>query len=173
MPDADRPIIEPLGRHHDRAAFSCTTHPKLENYVKRLASQDARRNLAATFVLTSPESSAVIGFYTLSACSVHLPDLPAEQIAKDKLPPGRMIPATLLGQLAVDDNHAGQGHGERLLISVIHRALRHADEIASYAVVVDAIDDTAAAFYRHFEFLPMPSVPHRLYLPMGTIAKLF
>jgi GNAT superfamily N-acetyltransferase len=165
--------IEPLASQHDRAAFSCSSRPGFENYVKRLAGQDAKHRLAAPFVLCEDGSVAVIGFYTLSSCSLHLPDLSPERARKDRLPPGRIIPATLLGQLAVADGQRGKGLGEYLLVDALHRAWRHSSEIASYAVVVDAIDQAAADFYRHFDFFPMPSIENRLYLPMGTIARLF
>lgn len=165
--------IEPLAKPHDRQVFSCARHPSLEHYIKALAGQDARRRLAATFVLTTPPAGAVLGYYTLSACSVEAEGLPPELVRKARLPSDRVIPATLLGRLAVDDAHAGKGFGELLLMDALHRSLLHSADIASFAVVVDAIDDRAAAFYRHFGFLPFASVASRLFLPMGTIADLF
>ena len=166
-------IIEPLGRHHDRAAFSSAAYPVFETYIRRRAGQDAKRRIAAPFVLCEKGNPAVLGFYTLSACAVHLPDLPADRVKKDRLPPGRVIPATLLGQLAVSDACRGKGLGEFLLLDALDRAHRHSQQIASYAVVVDALDETAAGFYRHFDLLPMPAIPRRLYLPMATVARLF
>jgi len=165
--------IEPLARRHDRGAFTCARHPSLAHYLKALAGQDARRRLAATFVLVEGGSSAALGYYTLSACSLEVDGLPADLVRKARLPSDRIIPATLLGRLAVADEHAGRGYGEFLLMDALHRSLLHAADIASYAVVVDAIDDKAAGFYRRYDFIPFTRIANRLFLPMGTIAGLF
>lgn len=172
---ADRPrlVIEALGKRHDRGAFSCSGHPSLEHYIKALAGQDARRRLAATFVLVAGGADVIIGYYTLSACSIEVDRLPAELVKKARLPSDRVIPATLLGRLTVDDAHLGKGYGEYLLMDALHRALLHSAGIASYAVVVDAIDTRAAEFYRHFDFTPFATIPNRLFLPMGSIVDLF
>jgi hypothetical protein len=54
----------------------------------------------------------------------------------------------------------------------LHRSLTHADEIAAMAVVVDAKDENAAAFYRHYGFIPLQAQPRRLYVPMRVVAQL-
>ena len=83
------------------------------------------------------------------------------------------MPATLLGRLAVDQRYRGQGIGEFLLLDALHRAYVQSSQIAAIAVVVGAIDDQAARFYRHFNFIPLPDRPDRLFLPIKTIATLF
>jgi predicted N-acetyltransferase YhbS len=80
---------------------------------------------------------------------------------------------TLIGRLAVDTRLKGQGVGAYLLMDALHRSLTHAAEIAAMAVVVDAKDDAAAAFYRHFDFKPLQANARRLYLPMKTVEGLF
>lgn len=67
----------------------------------------------------------------------------------------------------------GQGIGEFFLIDALRRAYFQSSQIAAVAVVLDAIDEQAARFYRHFEFIPLPDRPDRLFLPMKTIAALF
>jgi len=79
----------------------------------------------------------------------------------------------MLGRLAVDEHHRGRGLGEYLLVHALHRALTVSREVASLAVIVDAIDESARAFYEHFEFLPFPDQPRRLFLPMASVAELF
>lgn len=64
----------------------------------------------------------------------------------------------------------GQGCGALLLMDALHRSLNHAVEIAATAVVVDATDDAAAAFYRHFDFRPLQRNARRMVLPMKTVA---
>lgn len=63
--------------------------------------------------------------------------------------------------------------GEYLLMDALHRSLQHAAEISAMAVVVDAKDEAAAAFYRHFDFVPLQASARQLYLPMKTVALLF
>jgi GNAT superfamily N-acetyltransferase len=163
--------IAPLAAHHDRAAFSCG-NGSLDRYLKQQARQDARRRAAAPFVLVEEaDSDAILGYYTLSAFGVGLGDLPAD-IAK-KLPHYPLIPATLLGRLAVDLRSRGRGFGELLAMDALHRALTQSNAIASALVVVDAVDEQAWRFYRHLNFIAFPESDNRLFLPMKTIAKLF
>lgn len=162
--------IEPLGKYHDRAAFSCGKE-SLDRYIKEQASQDADRFYATTFVLVERRGRIVLGYYTLSSFGINLKELP-EEIVK-KLPRYPIVPATLLGRLAVDKNYRGKGLGELLLMDALHRALEQADEIGSAAVVVEAKDEEAIRFYKGYEFLPYADRPDRLFLPMKTIRKLF
>lgn len=164
-------LVEPLRKQHDRAGFSCG-NPSLDQYLKERARQDAQRYVAAPFVLVSgPGEKTILGYYTLSSFSIDLSDLPYDTARK--LPSYPNIPVTLLGRLAVDQRHAGQGYGEFLLTDALHRSLTQSSQIAALAVVVDAIDDTAVRFYKHFNFMPFPERPTRLFLPMQTVAALF
>jgi predicted GNAT family N-acyltransferase len=161
--------VEPLGRAHDRAAFSCGIEP-LDNYLQKQAGQDVAKRVAVCFVLT-PDGKTVAGYYTLSQYSVDLVKLP-EEIAK-KLPKYPEVPTTLLGRLAVSQTFRGQKLGEFLLMDALYRCLLQSKQIASAAVIVDAKDEAAKRFYEHFEFVPLPDIPHRLFLPMRTIESLF
>ncbi|MFQ5729968.1 MAG: GNAT family N-acetyltransferase [Waddliaceae bacterium] len=162
--------IEPLGKHHDRVAFSCGKEA-LDRYIKEQARQDAKRHYAAPFVLVEQGEKRVLGYYTLSSFGINLEELP-EEIAK-KLPRYSIVPATLLGRLAVDEDYHGKGLGELLLMDALHRSLDQAGVIGSTAVVVEAIDKEAFEFYKNFDFLPFPDCRDRLFLPMKTILKLF
>lgn len=159
---------EPLGRAHDRAAFYCGV-ASLDGYFKKQASQDVAKRVAVCFVLT-PDGRTVAGFYTLSQYSIDLVSLP-EEFAK-RLPRYRAVPATLLGRLAIGQAFRGQKLGEFLLLDALDRALQHSRQVASAAVIVDAKDAAARRFYLHFEFMPLPDTPGRLFLPMGTLEKL-
>ena len=162
--------IEPLGKHHDRAVFSCGQEA-LDQYIKTQASQDAKRHYAAPFVLVEKGGKRVLGYYTLSSFGTNLEELP-EEMAK-KLPRYPMAPATFLGRLAVDEDQHGKGLGELLLMDALHRSLDQADVIGSAAVVVEAMDKKAFEFYKNFNFLSFADRKDRLYLPMKTILKLF
>ena len=161
--------VESLAKKHKRSDFSCGNEP-LDRYLKNQASQDARRGIAAPFVLFTPVNK-VIGYYTLSAFSIELEKLP--QALVRKLPKYPVVPATLLGRLATDQNYRGRGLGEYLLMDALHRCYSATSQIASYAVVVDAKDDSAVAFYKKYDFSQFPDHPHRLFLAMNTIRKLF
>lgn len=113
----------------------------------------------------------VLGYYTLSASLVNTGELP-DTLAK-KLPRYPQLPVTLLGRLAVHESMKGQGLGQFLLLDALHRCLVAAANIAATAVVVDAKDDAAAAFYRRFGFAPLQAQPRRLFLPMKVVAGLF
>lgn len=74
-----------------------------------------------------------------------------------------------MGRLAVDQNFKGQGLGGALLADALDRAIR--SEIAAYALVVDAKDELAAAFYRHHGFIALPDAPLTLFLPLATVRE--
>ncbi len=162
--------IEPLHKDHDRQNFSCGS-AALDRYLQQQARQDAEKRVAAPFVLVEPPSLTVLGYYTLSASVLNANELPVD-MAK-KLPRYPQLPVTLLGRLAVDQAKKGKGAGEFLLMNALHRSLSAAAEIAALAVLVDAKDASAEAFYKHFGFVQLPSTSARLFLPMKTITTLF
>lgn len=162
-------LIEPLADRHDRASFACGV-AALDRYLQQQAGQDARRNLAAVFVLAEMATGRVAGYYTLSAFTIEPTSLPAT--LTKRLPRYAALPAVLLGRLAVDARDRGQGLGERLLVDALARGYRQREQVAAMAVVVDALDDAAREFYEHYGFVRYEDRPHRLYLPMTTIGKL-
>lgn len=162
-------LVEPLGLH-DRTAFSCGVE-ELDRYFRTRVGQDVRKHVAACFVLVGRKDEAVIGYYTLSATAVALTSLPAG-LAK-KLPRYPDVPVTLLGRLALDRRYQGQGLGGLLLSDALKRSCRVVTEVASYAVVVDALDAAACRYYERYGFIRFPDSARRLFLPMRTIARLF
>ena len=159
-------IIEPLGNNHNRAAFSCGTDD-LDNYFRRQASQDTKRRIARIFVVRSKsDNETVLGYYTLSALSIDLSSLPSD-FAK-KLPK-HPIPAALIGRLAVSSESQRTGIGKLLLADAIKRTLTVSDDIAVYAMIVDALNTEAEDFYRSFGFTKLSSDTNRLFLPLKSI----
>jgi GNAT superfamily N-acetyltransferase len=157
-------IIEPLGKHHDRAAFACG-QPELDDWFHRRASQDERRNIARVFVAVDG-ALGIVGFYSLSTFTLAFEDLP-DPIAQ-KLPRYDLIPAALIGRLARDQRVRGQGVGELLLADAVRRILGAGKSMAVFAIVVDAKDSSAAAFYKGFGFRPFPLRPSRLFLLVSS-----
>lgn len=162
--------IEPLGKHHDRAAFDCNVDA-LNSYIRQYAGQERKKKIAATFVLIGDTLGAIAGYYTLSSTGINVAELP-ERIAS-KLPHYPLIPATLIGRLAVDWRYQGKGYGEILLMDALKRSLLSSEEIGSIAVMVDAKNDAAKAFYEHFQFIPLVNYSYRLFLPMAIIEDYF
>ena len=160
--------FEPLG-DHERASFSCGS-PELDDYFHRQVGQDAKRKVAAPFVMVD-QARRILGYYTLSAYGVRLGELPAA-VAK-KLPKYPLIPATLLGRLAVSRDHRGQKLGKLLLMDALYRSWKNTLEVASAGVVAEAIDEAAQNFYLHHEFIPLAEHPGKLFIAMGTIEKVF
>jgi GNAT superfamily N-acetyltransferase len=110
----------------------------------------------------------VVGYYTLSATGLRLLELPAD-VAR-RLPRYPLVPAILLGRLAVDHRCRGRGFGRHLLADALLRAAR--SEIASYLVVVEAKDGAARSFYAHEGFLALPDQPTKRFRAMSEIKKL-
>jgi hypothetical protein len=160
--------IEPLSDRHRRTDFNSGVEA-FDRYLLQQVSQDVRRHVASCFVLIADEQPSPLGYYTLAATSILLSDLPTP-VAK-KLPRYPKIPATLLGRLAIDVRQQGHRYGELLLFDAFSRTLR--SEIGTYALVVQAKDDKAASFYRHYGFLPLGSDSRHLFAPIAEIAKLF
>jgi GNAT superfamily N-acetyltransferase len=161
------PRLELLRAHHDRRGFVCGKE-SLDRYFRQQVTQDARRHLATPFVMVMPDGP-IGGFYTLSRTALRLGELP-EDIA-GRLPRYPLIPATLIGRLAIDQRYHGQGWGSFLFLDALYRCSR--SEVASFAVIVDAIDDEARGFYVHHSFLPLPDSPYRLFRRTSDIEALF
>lgn len=157
-------VIEPLGKRHDRAAFSCG-RASLDDWFRRRAGQDQKRNVARVFVALDRELG-VIGFYSLSSFALSVADLP-EEIGR-RLPRYSAIPAALIGRLARDERARGWRVGELLLADAVRRVLGAGRSVAIFAIVVEAKDEHAAGFYKAFGFRPFPLQPKRLFLPAAT-----
>jgi GNAT superfamily N-acetyltransferase len=159
-------VIAPLAAAHDRQTFSCGAEP-LDRYLRTQATQDVRRHIANCFVASPLQSNAVAGYYTLSAASIPMAGLSAEQARKLLRYP--VLPAALIGRLAVDRSFQGRQLGAALLFDAIARAIRA--DAAVFALVADAMDETAARFYRHHGFEEFSGRALRLFLPVATAAR--
>ena len=161
-------VITPLGKLHDRKNFDCG-EASLDLYLHRYASQDIRRRVNRVFVASPPgEPQRVMGYYSLSAGSLAAADLPEK--LRHRLP-RYPVPVALMGCLAVDKSYQGKGLGAVLIADALQRIALASQVMAVYAVVVDALNESAAEFYRQFGFIQLPSQPLKLFLPMGTVTK--
>jgi ribosomal protein S18 acetylase RimI-like enzyme len=158
-------VIEPLGRRHDRGEFS-SGEPPLDDWFRNRASQDEKRNVSRVFVAVDSQLR-IVGFYSVSAYSLAIADLP-EPIQR-KLPRYGVVPAALIGRLARDLRVRGQKVGELLLADAVKRILTAARSMAVFAIIVDAKNERASAFYQAFGFQPFPSRRDRLFLVSASV----
>ena len=158
-------LIEPLGPDHDRSAFSCGSEV-LDRYFWELVTADVRRRATACYVALEAPRGKIAGYYTLAAAGIPLAEMPAA-LAK-RLPRYPSVPVARLGRLAVDQAYRGRKLGSALLWDAVGRSLR--SEIAVFALIVDAKDDQAEAFYLHLGFVPFGSQPRQLVLPLTKLS---
>jgi ribosomal protein S18 acetylase RimI-like enzyme len=159
--------VQPLGPAHNRKEFSCGVDA-LDRYIRirEQATQDIRRRISNCFVACD-DVGTIAGYYTLAATSIPLADLaPGE---RRHLPRYGVVPAGLIGRLAVDRRFRGRRLGGALVIDAAQRAAR-ADP-AIFALVVDAKDDAAIAFYSHLGIQRFVSRPMSLYFAVATALK--
>jgi predicted GNAT family N-acyltransferase len=156
-------------RRHIRSNFCCGKE-SLDNYIGQQASQDLKRRVSTVFVLIDEPEMNVLGYYTLSSYTVDITVLD-EAFAK-KLPRYPLLPATLLGRLAVDNSQKGKRFGELLLVDALKKSLDAAMHVSSLAVVAEALDDQALSFYLKYGFQQFRQEPMKLYFPIKSIEEL-
>jgi ribosomal protein S18 acetylase RimI-like enzyme len=169
-PESTNFCIEPLAPHHDKAAFSCGNE-QLDRYLRSTATQDKKRNIAIPYVIYDKDRQKIIGYYTLSMSGINLEELP-QDLAK-KLPKYPIVGVNLIGRLAVSNDYRGYGWGKLLIMDALDRSLGISKVTASFAVVVEAIDDDAVRFYRRFDFQVFPDRVFKLFRTMTNIERAF
>lgn len=149
---------------HDCAGFDCGV-AALNHYLVNFATQHRRRGISQTYVLVdSSRQSVVLGYYALSAAQIDAAQL---SDADRKRLPRYPIPCFRMDRLACRKDRQGKGLGRLLLACAVERCIKVREEVASYALIVDAKDDTAKTFYEHYGFIPCVDQPRTLYLPLG------
>ncbi len=125
--------------------------------------------------MTDPASDSqkktTVGYYTLSSQGLDYEQMPSE--LRRKWPKKIRVGVTLVGYLAVDRRYQGQGLGKLLLYDALHRALQASQQVASRAIIVDAVDEAAHTFYERYDFIRFADESNRLYLPIDTVATPF
>ncbi len=157
FPDGFR--LAGLRREHPRRAFRCG-QAKVDDWLATKALQHQDKHLSVTRVLLD-EPGAIAGYYTLATGQVDFGDLPAE-VARGL--PRRLLPVAVLAWLGVAAAHQGRGLGKLLLAQALRDCHEAGKTFAFIAVILDCLDDTAKAFYRHWDFEELPGHPYRLFL---------
>lgn len=155
----------------ERSSFSCSVEP-LENYFHKYVSQDVKKGLTKCFVLIliNEQQSRIVGYYTLSALSIPITNIPQERISKGI--PYSNIPAVLIGRLAIDTNFQKQGYGKFLIADAIHK-IKNAT-VGATILVVEAKNDDACSFYERLgfiEFKEFGGTHRKLFYPLTKFIK--
>lgn len=159
-------IIAPLSRQHDRKTFDCGDS-SLNQYLHRYANQDIKKRVSRIYVASPSDiQERVVGYYSLSAGSLHAADLP--KVIRRRLPK-YPVPVAMLGRLAISRAYQRQGIGSVLLADALQRTAQASQVMAVYAVVVDALNDRVTEFYHQFGFISLPKQPRKLFLPLDSI----
>jgi GNAT superfamily N-acetyltransferase len=158
-------VTQALTREHGRSSFRSGVDA-LDRYLRELALQDIKRRIAGCFVALD-EASEVAGFYTLAATSVPLDSLPAD--LTKRLPRYPVVPAMLLGRLAIATKYQGKGLGRALVADALMRT--DSFGIGAFALVVDAKDQRAITFYEAIGFTLIPDETRRMFMPIATASQ--
>jgi len=152
----------PIAPTDDLTRFVCG-QATLDTWLRDHALRAEKERTARTYVVFDAEAALLAGFYCLASYSVERATIGGGALARNT---PRRVPVVLLGRLAVHTDYQGYGLGASMLHDAIVRATDVCDRIGSRALVADAIDDQAAAFYQHHGFRPFPADPlvlfHRL-----------
>ena len=142
---------EPLGAQHQLGGFDCG-NAALNQWLQQRALANERQGVSRTVVLCPDEGNAMIAYACLSAGAIVLAELPGA-LRRNMPDP---LPVVVLGRLAVDRRQQGQGLGRALVADALRRSLAARRLIGARALLVHAIDEQAAAFYRSLGFRPSP-----------------
>jgi GNAT superfamily N-acetyltransferase len=155
--------VELLASSHDISGFDCGKHVSLNDWLKRFARMNQASGDTRTYVVH--RESRVVGYYSLAPGSVSR----KEAISRASKSSPDPIPVVLLPRLAVHKDEQGQGIGPALLKDALLRAYSGAQTIGGRAVLVHAIDQDAANFYRKYDFESCPGLELHLMLLMKDL----
>jgi GNAT superfamily N-acetyltransferase len=157
--------IEKLTRQHAVASFDCGNEP-LNGFLHRFALSNQQANASQTYLGLADD--VVIGFYTLVVGEVSFEGAPPRLTKGLARHP---VPIMLIARLAVSVDRQGKGVGAGLLKDAMLRTLNAADIAGIRALAVHAKNDSARAFYEHFEFVPSPTDPLHLFMLIKDLAR--
>jgi len=157
--------IEKLRGDHELARFDCG-NDELNRFLKRFALANQQAQSAQTYVAC--RDTVVVGYYSLAFGSVAREQTP-ERVKKGLA--RHPIPVMILARLAIDQGMQGKGLGQGLLKDALERTVRAADIGGLRAMLVHAKDNSARAFYAHFDFEPSPTDPYHLFMLLKDLKR--
>jgi GNAT superfamily N-acetyltransferase len=153
-----------LTEAHDVSAFSCGK-PSLDHWLQTRALSNQQKGFTA--VLVVHDEGRVVGFYGLAPTAV-VPNALPRSIRTGQ--PPDPVPCLLLGQLATVQAWAGRGIGIGLVKHALQRCVTAAKLVGGRALLVNAVDLDAAAFWQRRGFLPSRDDPLILVRSIADIA---
>ncbi len=154
-----------LTEEHDLAHFDCG-NAALNDWLRNQALRSQQANTARTYVWTVPGDPVVVAYYSVAPTQILRAELSGGQAGGYSV-----VPAYLLARLALDRTLHGQGLGAEVLVDALQVMVTAASVGGGRLIVVDAIDDPAAKFYRHHDFQPVKGNPNRLVMKVSTARK--
>lgn len=155
-------LVEPLGDGHLLDGFD-SGEGSLDQWLTLRAKPNQNAGFSRTYVIA--DEARVVAFCAVSSFSVWRID--ATGRARRSSPP--QIPAVLLGRLAVDRRFQGYGLGAALLRHAMELTVVAADLVGIRMLVVNALNERAAGFYRRFGLEPSPTNPLDLMITVNDL----
>lgn len=151
-----------LAVEHDTAAFDCG-NAALNEWLRARALRAEAAGICATTVWTEPAGVEVLGFHSIAPTQIRRDGLPSRSMAAGY----SSVPGYLIGRLALDNRLRGKRLGSQLLLDALELIVQAADRSAGRVIVVDAIDDSAVAFYERHDFTRVADT-NRLVMKIAT-----
>jgi len=145
----------PLAADDDREGFDCGRE-SLNQWFGRHAWHNQESSVSRTSIICDAITGAIVGYVSLSAAQIERAHL--QKSAQRNRPDP--IPAILLGQLAVDRRHQGNGYSTSLMFFALTTAVRLSNDIGCFGVLTHPLDDNVRAFYSRFGFETLPFDPN-------------
>ena len=155
-------VSQPLTQDHDVSQFD-SGNESLDQWLQRDALRAHRAGISRTTVWTAPGDCAVAAYHAIAPTQIARIDLPSRSLSGGY----SQVPGYLIGRLALDQTHHGQGLGTQLLLDALERIVDAAARAGGRVIVVDAIDDAAHRFYLHHGFRAIQG-SNRLVMKLAT-----
>lgn len=155
---------EPLNSAHDVSTFSCGK-PALDRWLKTRALSNQEKGFTAVIVVH--QDKRVVGYYGLAPTAIVPARLP-RSIGTGQ--PPDPVPCLLLGQLATDEGWRGRGIGTGLVKHALQRCVTASSLIGGRALIVNAVDRDAAAFWMRRGFITSKDDPLVLFRAISDVA---
>lgn len=162
-------IVE-LIKSHNRQEFDCGDD-ELNLFLRSQARQKNTKNISKTRIICdSTDSNRILGYYTLTGCSVIAPK---SHKFYQNYP--ELLSCVKLAKLAIDKFHQSHGYAGYLIMDAIKKTIETSNNIASIGLFVDPKTKKLCNFYRNYGFIkvnPNNSDSNEMWIPTKVCQKL-
>lgn len=168
MSEPDQPYIREMREGDEACRFKCGEH-LLDQFFRQYALGNHNVGDCKAYVLVQTTEPRIIGYYTLSPSTVES-HLIAERLQPWRAP-RQVVPAFLLGRLAVQKSLRGNGYGSKLLHHALRMAAGAAGVVGGVGLIVDAKNEKAVSFYGDYGLALLDGVdyPRRMFIRMTDL----